>query len=223
MNSDLLLQVRSVSKSFVQGTNRIEVLKNLELSVRKGETVAILGESGSGKSTLLSLLAGLDKPDKGNILIDSFDISQMSEAELTNVRGQLLGMVFQQYHLIPSLNALENISLPLDIQKQVDAEVRSKNALAQVGLSHRASHLPHQMSGGECQRVAIARAIVPRPLLLLADEPSGNLDVNTGTHVLDMMFDIIKTNHMTALFVTHSEEVARRCQRRVHLKNGQLV
>jgi putative ABC transport system ATP-binding protein len=224
MNSpQTILDMQSISKSFIQGTNRIDVLKQLQLTVNKGETVAILGQSGSGKSTLLSLLAGLDRPDEGSIKIDRFDISKMSESALTEVRANLLGMVFQQYHLIPSLSALENVSLPLDIQKRGDAIERSRQALEQVGLLHRADHLPHQMSGGECQRVAIARAVVSRPLLLLADEPSGNLDVETGRIVLDMMFQIIEANHMTALFVTHSEEVAKKCHRRVYLKDGQLV
>jgi putative ABC transport system ATP-binding protein len=217
-----VLEVKNVSKSFMQGGNRIEVLKSLSLSVKRGETVAILGQSGSGKSTLLSLLAGLDQPDEGEIRIEKHLISRMTEAALAPVRSSLLGVVFQQYHLIPSLSALENVSLPLDIQRLEGAAKRSQAALEEVGLAHRSNHLPHQMSGGECQRVAIARAIVARPQLLLADEPSGNLDVETGQSVLDMMFKLLKLHGMTGLFVTHSEEVASRCQRRVYLKHGKL-
>ena len=176
----LIASIQKISKNYHQGGKKVEVLYQLSLQVKKGESVAILGQSGSGKSTFLSLLAGLDQPDFGTICIVDTDLTQMKQEELARFRSKNLGIVFQQYHLMSNLTALENVSLPLELQRRKEAEKQARIALNQVGLSHRLSHLPAELSGGECQRVAIARAIVTKPGLILADEPSGNLDGKTG-------------------------------------------
>lgn len=220
-----MLTVENVRKNYVQGESQIEVLKGVDLQVQSGETVAILGESGSGKSTLLSLLAGLDRPDQGRIVLDSKDFSTLSEETMTQFRGQNIGIVFQQYHLLPHLTALENVSLPLEIAgfDLKKASSLAEEALAQVKLPHRQRHFPHQLSGGECQRAAIARALVTRPRVLLADEPSGNLDSQTGRQVMDLLFSLVKEVGMTTVLVTHSEELALRCQRQTRLVDGKLI
>ena len=183
--------------------------------------MAVLGESGSGKSTLLSLLAGLDSPNAGTVKVIGENLKAKTQDEMASFRGKNIGIVFQQFHLVPYLTALENISLPLDIIGEGDSK-RSREVLSQVGLAERASHFSNQLSGGECQRVAMARAIVARPKLLLADEPSGNLDSETGKMIMDLLFKIINEHEMTAVLVTHSPALAERCQRQVHLKGGRL-
>jgi len=219
----MILQARNLSKHYDQAGSRIEILKDLSLEVTAGETVAILGESGSGKSTLLSLLAGLDRPDRGEIILGGTNLNDLDEDGLSAFRGRELGIVFQQFHLMSTLSALENISLPLEIAGDAKAQSKAREALMAVGLSHRATHLPHQMSGGECQRVAIARAFVTNPRLLLADEPSGNLDTETGDSVMKLLFDLVKSRGMTLVLVTHNQPLADRCQRRVRLRDGKLA
>lgn len=208
-----ILQTSSVHKSYFQGQSEISVLKGVDLTVNKGDTVAIIGQSGSGKSTLLSVLAGLDRPSSGNISLANTNINAMSEKELTKFRGQQLGIIFQQFHLMNSLTALENVSLPLEITLTPNAKEKALKALDLVGLGHRANHLPHQLSGGECQRVAIARAFVIEPKLLLADEPSGNLDQETGHMVMDLLFNAVTEREMTMILVTHDHDLANRCQK----------
>lgn len=217
-----IVQISGLKKNYTQGQTKIPVLGGLDVSVEKGETVAVVGKSGSGKSTFLSLAAGLDQPDEGSVEVAGHNLTTMSEAELTNFRGTHLGIIFQQFHLMPSLTALENIALPLEIQKQSQAAERAKAALDQVGLGHRADHLSYQLSGGENQRVAIARAFVHNPHLLLADEPSGNLDHETGETVMDILFDLVKTKEMTMILVTHSLELANRCSKVLTLTRGAL-
>ncbi len=218
----MILNADSVIKSFSQGSHAIEVLRGVDLQVAHGETVAVQGSSGSGKSTLLSLLSGLDHPDRGTVSIAGTSLASLGEKELTRFRGAKLGIVFQQFHLMSTLTALENVALPLEMAKDPGAFEKARGALAGVGLASREDHLPHQLSGGECQRVAIARAMVVRPALLLADEPSGNLDTRTGTAVMDLLFDLVKTHAMTMVLVTHNETLARRCHRRVELAEGRL-
>ena len=217
-----LLDIRGLSKAYTQAGTRIEVLSNLELQLNAGETVAIVGQSGSGKSTFLSLVAGLDKPDAGSILLDGRDLAQMNEIELAAFRAASLGIVFQQFHLMSHLTALENVSLPLEIMKQKEARARAEAALESVGLSARKTHFPHQLSGGERQRVAIARACVVEPRLLLADEPSGNLDAHTGEQVMAILFDLVSRRGMTMMLVTHNESLAKRCNRQLLLQDGKL-
>ncbi len=216
------LRLQSVSKNYRQGDSEIKVLKGLSAEIQSSEVVAVVGQSGSGKSTLLSLLAGLDRPTSGQILISGKDISQLSEEEMTLFRGKKIGIVFQQFHLFPHLTALENVMLPLEIWQEKNRQERARALLEQMGLSHRLHHMPNQMSGGECQRVAIARALVGKPEILLADEPSGNLDTDTGQKVMSVFFEVARANKVTTILVTHSEVLALKCDRQLVLKNGAL-
>jgi len=214
------VDVRNLRKTFVQGETSIEVLKGIDLQLMTGDTVAILGQSGSGKSTLLSLLAGLDQPSSGSIHMDGREIATLSEPELAVFRARTLGIVFQQFHLMSNLTALENVTLPLELAKDPAALDKGREALEKVGLSARSSHFPAQLSGGERQRVALARAFVVQPKLLLADEPSGNLDTRTGLQVVQLLFDLVGSRKTTLILVTHNDELARRCHRQLHLVDG---
>ncbi len=218
-----MMTVKNLRKSFGEGSTRIEVLKGITLDVVKGETLALVGKSGSGKSTLLSLLAGLDRSDHGDIVVGEKNITGLSEKELTHFRAQEMGIVFQQFHLVSTLTALENVLLPLSILKRENAREKAEALLESVGLSHRAHHLPSELSGGESQRVAIARALSTSPSVLFADEPSGNLDEETGTKVMDLLFEMVKKTGTTMILVTHDPDLARRCSRTVHLEHGSLT
>lgn len=221
--SQSVLSVAHLAKEWpIPGHNPLVVLKGLSLNIFSGESVAIIGPSGSGKSTLLSLLAGLDRPTSGEVKVMGQDMAQMNEGALSVFRGKHLGIVFQQFHLMPSLTALENVSLPLDIAGDHQAKEKARDALQHVNLKERMSHLPKELSGGECQRVAIARALVTRPALLLADEPSGNLDPETGAQITDLLFRIAAEHRMTMLLVTHNMELAARCDRQLIMRGGQL-
>lgn len=218
-----MMKVLELRKSYGQGESRIEVLKGINLEISSGETVALIGKSGSGKSTLLSLLAGLDRPDSGEILVQGQKISDMSEKELTSFRAHNMGIVFQQFHLVSTLTALENVLLPLELLKRSNSLETAKNLLESVGLSHRADHLPSEMSGGECQRVAIARALAIKPAILFADEPSGNLDEETGERVMELLFKMVVETNTTLVLVTHDQDLAKRCSRIIHLEHGSLL
>jgi putative ABC transport system ATP-binding protein len=221
----MILEVNKLFKNFetAAGTETVEVLKDLNMGMEAGETVAILGQSGSGKSTLLTLLAGLDSPSSGEILLNDQNMQSLNEEGLSKFRALNIGIIFQQFHLMSHLTALENVSLPLDLFKDDASTDKAKEALEQVGLGHRIDHFPHQLSGGECQRVAIARAMVVRPSILLADEPTGNLDNSTGELISDMIFDLVSKHNMTLLFVTHNEELALRCGRQLRLQGGKFI
>ena len=217
----MLLEINQLYKSFPQADHgQIDVLKNINLEINEGETVAVVGQSGSGKSTLLSLMAGLDRQTTGSLRLRDKEISEMSEVKLTQFRAENIGIIFQQFYLMPHLTALENVSLPLEMFGYEDYLNRAKEALNQVGLSGREQHFPHQLSGGESQRVAIARAVVARPSILLADEPTGNLDNETGVQVANLLFDLVKNTGMTMLLVTHNTEMAKRCSRQLTLQYG---
>ena len=217
----MILKIKNLEKSFTQADkNQLLVLKNLSMEVKKGETVAVVGQSGSGKSTLLSLLAGLDRQTSGSLKLRGKEISEMSEAQMSKFRAENIGIIFQQFYLMPHLTSLENVSLPLEMFGEKDSRERAFEAIKQVGLSERAKHFPHQLSGGESQRVAIARAIVICPSILLADEPTGNLDNETGIQVADLIFDLVRKTGMTMLMVTHNKELALRCSRIMELKGG---
>jgi len=218
----MILECRDVQKEFYQGRNKIEVLKGVDLLVDAGETVAILGKSGSGKSTLLSILSGIEKPERGNIFFSDTDITNYTQVQLTKVRAKSIGVIFQQFHLIEHLNALENVMLSLEILGVDDAKSKAEVLLNKVGLEGRHDHFPSQLSGGEKQRVAIARAMSINPKLLLADEPSGSLDEETGQKVMDLIFDLVKTEKMALILVTHEQQLANRCQRTLHLESGKL-
>ncbi len=213
-----MIQVQNIHKNFQQALRTIEVLKNISFKVDTTKSLAIVGPSGSGKTTLLSLLAGLEKPDSGNIQIDSQNITQMNESELVQFRSNNIGIVFQQYHLMPHLTALENVSLPLEITRKKKYIQKAKEQLAKVGMDHRFNHLPSQMSGGECQRVAIARASVTHPRILLADEPSGNLDALSGKKAMEALFSLAKET--TLILVTHNMDLANKCEEKIQISNG---
>lgn len=217
-----MIHVNKISKTYFQGTQRIEVLYNLSLKVKEGESLAILGQSGSGKSTLLSLMSGLDKPEFGTITLDEQDITKLSQDQLSQFRSETMGIVFQQYHLMSNLTALENVGIPLELRKDPNYQNSARDALKMVGLSHRLSHFPGELSGGECQRVAIARAIVAKPKIILADEPSGNLDNETGKEVMDLLFQLYRERKQTLILVTHNQELASVCDRMMVLQKGQL-
>jgi putative ABC transport system ATP-binding protein len=221
--NDLGVEVKNLRKSYGQGDSRVEVLKGINLSIERGERLALVGKSGSGKSTLLSLLAGLDRPDSGSISIDGRVMTSFKDKELTEFRATYMGIVFQQFHLISTLTAFENVLLPLELLKKKDAFEIATNLLDAVGLGHRREHLPSQLSGGESQRVAIARALAIGPSILFADEPSGNLDEETGEKVMDLLFQMVLKTQTTLVLVTHDPDLARRCSRVVHLEHGSLA
>ncbi len=215
--------IENVSKSFEHSSTRVDVLQGLSATIADGERVAIVGPSGSGKSTLLSLMAGLDVPTSGRVIIDGKDLGSMSEAGLSDFRSRSLSIVFQRFHLMSALSAVENVELPLEIRGDKHARERASAALAAVGLAHRESHFPRELSGGESQRVAIARALVAEPRVLLADEPSGNLDNQTGDAVMDLLFDLVSSRKTTLVLVTHNPELAKRCDRILTLRQGAFV
>lgn len=219
-----MISLRNVTKSFSIEQTSIPVLKQIDFDVSEGQSLAILGRSGSGKSTLLSLLAGLDVPDAGEILIDGQELSSLSSKQRTHFRGKNIGIVFQQFHLMKSLSALENVSLPLLIQGRglKEANLLAEELLDKVGLKDRLHHSPQKLSGGESQRVAIARALIVKPKLLLADEPSGSLDVETGDKILKLFFELTRSEKSTMIFVTHSVNLAQACNRQLYLDAGVL-
>ena len=201
----------------------VHILKGISLHINAGESVGILGPSGAGKTSLLMILAGLETLSNGRISLDGTDITGLDEDRLAALRRDLVGIVFQAFRLIPSLTALQNVAIPLELAGRDDADDMAKAALQSVGLAHRLSHLPDQMSGGEQQRVAIARAMVAKPRILLADEPTGNLDTATGAKIVDLLFDLNKAFSTTLVLVTHDERLAARCDRQVRLVAGEVV
>ena len=216
------LELKEVSKSFTVPQGKIEVLKGINLKLEEGGTTAIIGQSGSGKSTLLSLIAGLDSPTSGEVWLSGECLSKMNEEQLTRYRALHLGIVFQQFHLMPHLTALENITLPLELTGNKKELNRGKELLVEVGLEDRANHFPAQLSGGERQRIALARSLAINPSLLLADEPTGNLDEETGRKVSEMLFSLVRQRGATMVLVTHNRELAAACERRLTLKGGRL-
>jgi putative ABC transport system ATP-binding protein len=218
-----MIELRNVSRIVPSGDTMLTILHPLDLTIEAGGVVAITGPSGSGKSTLLGLLAGLDGPSTGHILIDGKDITAMSEDALARFRGARIGFVFQFFHLLPSLTALENVRVPLEIAGASDPETRADALLAEVGLSARRHHYPSQLSGGEQQRVAIARALANDPPLLLADEPTGNLDSATGHQVIDLLIDVNRRRQTTVVLVTHDGELAALADSTIALRDGRVV
>ncbi|CCK80824.1 ABC transporter ATP-binding protein [Desulfobacula toluolica] len=220
----MILELENICKSFHQPrSGAIEVLKKVSFTLGTGETNAVTGESGSGKTTLLSLIAGLDSPDHGRILLEGEDLCVMKEDRLSRYRAMKIGIIFQQFHLMPHLSARENISLPLEILKQQQITERVDVMLEKVGLQDRQHHLPGQLSGGECQRVAIARALIIKPALLLADEPTGNLDIKTGDKIAGLLFDLVEKENKTMIMVTHNSDLAGQCQKIRKLEQGRLA
>lgn len=218
-----MLKLKSLKKSYQQGLENIEIFEHLDFHVDVGQRVAIMGKSGSGKSTLLSLISGIIKPDSGDIVLNSVSYKDLQESELNDFRATNIGFIFQNFHLVSYLNALENVMLPAKVCGISKPKEKAIELLESVGLSHRLEHLPSQLSGGEKQRVAIARALIHNPKIILADEPSGNLDDETGNAVMDILFELIKKNNTTLILVTHSKDVAARCEKTYELVHGKLT
>jgi putative ABC transport system ATP-binding protein len=218
-----MIEVRGLKKSIRNGSQVVEILRGIDLLIPQGQFVAIMGASGSGKSTLLGLLAGLDSPTEGEVLLDGVGIAHLAEDKLAGVRGSKIGFVFQSYQLIPTLTAFENVLLPHELNARGDGKVKATALLTAVGLADRLHHYPVQLSGGEQQRVALARAFVLEPPIVLADEPTGNLDSVNGEHVLELLTGRQRESNTTLVMVTHDPQVASRADRQIHLRDGLVV
>jgi putative ABC transport system ATP-binding protein len=218
-----MIELRNVSKTVASGGQPLTILHPLTATIDRGRFVAIVGPSGSGKSTMLGLIAGLDTPSSGSVIIDGIDITALGEDALAKLRGEKIGFVFQFFHLIPSLTAYENVAVPMEIAGAADAPRRARALLDEVGLTGRAHHYPSQLSGGEQQRVALARALANNPSIVLADEPTGNLDSATGRHILDLLQHIHRTRGTTLVLVTHDRELAAVADERIILRDGRVV
>jgi putative ABC transport system ATP-binding protein len=223
MQEQIVLEAKNVSKTVASPAGALTILADVSLTVRTGESLAIVGASGAGKSTLLALLAGLDSPSTGRVLIAGVDLTELDEDGRAAIRGKHVGFVFQSFHLIPSLTAIENVMLPLELSGRRDARQAAGAALEQVGLTPRSAHYPKQLSGGEQQRVAIARAFVAQPAVLFADEPTGNLDTATGQRITDLLFELNRARSGTLVLVTHDRTLAARCDRMLELDAGHTV
>jgi putative ABC transport system ATP-binding protein len=217
------VELADVHLSLGRGAARVHILKGISLSIDPGEAVGFVGPSGSGKSTLLMTMAGLERPDRGRIAVAGKRIEALDEDTLARFRGIYIGIVFQSFHLIPTMTALENVAIPLELARREDAFDRAREELKAVGLSGRLSHYPAQLSGGEQQRVALARALAPNPTILVADEPTGNLDEATGSAIIDLIFALKRERGATLIMVTHDPSLAERCDRTIRLRSGQIA
>jgi putative ABC transport system ATP-binding protein len=223
MKNNNVLAARGIGKTVKSGDSDLVILRDIELEITPGEALAVVGASGSGKSTLLAILAGLDTPTTGTVALGGTDLFTLDEDARAELRGRLVGFVFQSFQLLPALTALENVMLPLELAGSGDAETLARDMLARVGLSERLRHYPKHLSGGEQQRVALARAFVVRPKLLLADEPTGSLDAEAGADVIELLFRMNREHGTTLVMVTHDEGLARRCSRIVRLAGGRVL
>jgi putative ABC transport system ATP-binding protein len=221
--SNNIIVTENLGKSVITSEGTLHILSSIDLIIKSGESIAIVGESGSGKSTLISLLAGLDSPSSGSISIKGKQLTNMNEDGRAAMRNELIGFVFQSFQLLHSLTALENVMLPLELSGDKNAKASATTLLQRVGLSHRLTHTPKQLSGGEQQRVALARAFVTKPAILFADEPTGNLDSKTGATIVDLLFELNLENLTTLILVTHDHTLAARCQRTIQLDSGCMV
>ncbi|MFZ0095247.1 MAG: ABC transporter ATP-binding protein [Pseudolabrys sp.] len=217
-----VIALSGVNLSLGHGAARVHILKDINLHIGSGETIGLVGPSGSGKSTLLMVMAGLERADRGSVTIAGEDLSALDEDALARFRGRHIGIVFQSFHLIPTMTAMENVAVPLELSGIADANARAREELAAVGLSERLNHYPAELSGGEQQRVALARALVPNPKILVADEPTGNLDEDTGKQVIDLLFAGHEKRGTTLVLVTHDSALAARCARVVRLRSGRI-
>jgi putative ABC transport system ATP-binding protein len=216
------IELAGVNLSLGQGAARVHILKDIDINIGAGEAVGLVGPSGSGKSTLLMVMAGLERPDTGTVTVAGEDLGALDEDALARFRGRQVGIVFQSFHLIPTMTALENVAVPLELAGNDDAATRAAQELESVGLGHRLHHYPSQLSGGEQQRVALARALAPDPAILVADEPTGNLDEATGKQIIDLLFTKHAERGMTLVLVTHDSSLAHRCDRVVRLRSGRI-
>ncbi len=216
------VELENVHLSLGRGAARVHILKGISLKIGRGETAALIGPSGSGKSTLLMVMAGLERPDAGSVKVDGTGLGRLGEDALARFRGARIGIVFQSFHLIPTMTALENVAIPLELAGGAAPFARARAELAAVGLDERQGHYPAQLSGGEQQRVALARALAPNPAILVADEPTGNLDEATGAGIIDLMFALKRDRGATLIVVTHDQALASKCERRIELRSGRI-
>lgn len=223
MSQTNIVQAEALGKQVISPEGTLTILNNINLSIKQGESLAVVGVSGSGKSTLLGLLAGLDLPSAGKVILDGADLSLLDEDGRARIRAQSVGFVFQSFHLLPGLTALENTSLPLELANNDQAEKLAQKKLEEVGLAERIHHYPNQLSGGEQQRVAIARAFSANPKILFADEPTGNLDQKTAQRIIDLLFKMNRENETTLVMVTHDNAIANHCDRQIVIAAGQLT
>jgi putative ABC transport system ATP-binding protein len=219
---DLAVELENVHLSLGRGAARVHILKGISLKIGRGETAALIGPSGSGKSTLLMVMAGLERPDTGSVKVDGTGLGPLGEDALARFRGARIGIVFQAFHLIPTMTALENVAIPLELAGVTEAFARASAELAAVGLDDRLGHYPAQLSGGEQQRVALARALAPDPAILVADEPTGNLDDATGASIIELMFALKRERGATLIVVTHDPALASKCERKIRLRSGRI-
>jgi putative ABC transport system ATP-binding protein len=217
-----VVELNNVHLSLGRGAARVHILKGISLTIARGETVGLIGPSGSGKSTLLMVIAGLEQPDTGTVIVDGISFGKLNEDALARFRGARIGIVFQSFHLIPTMTALENVAIPLELAGAAAPFARARAELVSVGLKDRLSHYPAQLSGGEQQRVAIARAVAPGPAILVADEPTGNLDEATGASIIDLIFAVKRDRGTTLIVVTHDLALASKCDRRIWLHSGRI-
>ena len=218
-----MIELKNVTKTVLSGAEDLTILDDVSFEIPDGQFVAVTGASGSGKSTLLGLIAGLDAPSSGTITVDGANVTEMSEDDLAGLRSEKIGFIFQSFHLIPSLTAFENVLIPMEIIGLKDARIRAGKLLEQVDLTNRGHHYPTELSGGEQQRIAIARAFANQPKILLADEPTGNLDSKNGQHIFDLMTELHRQNNVTLVLVTHDQNLAEMAQRQVILKDGRVL
>ncbi|WP_340313154.1 ABC transporter ATP-binding protein [Rhizorhabdus argentea] len=218
-----IIDASAVRLALGKGSARVEILKSIDIAIGGGETVALLGPSGSGKSSLMAILSGLERADAGGISVAGLDFTRLDEDGLAAARRGRIGIILQAFHLLPTMTALENVAVPLELAGEAEAFSRARAELEAVGLGHRLDHYPAQLSGGEQQRVAIARATAPRPVILFADEPTGNLDAATGAGIMDLLFDRQRETGATLLVITHDPELAKRCRRVVEMRDGQII
>jgi putative ABC transport system ATP-binding protein len=221
--SQIAIELGGVNLSLGQGAARVHILKGIDLNIGKGEAIGLIGPSGSGKSTLLMVMAGLERADSGTVTVAGEELGRLNEDALARFRGRNVGIVFQSFHLIPTMTALENVAVPLELAGVADANERAQAELESVGLGQRIHHYPAQLSGGEQQRVAVARALAPHPAILVADEPTGNLDEDTGQQIVDLLFAGHEERGTTLVLVTHDASLAQRCGRVVRLRSGHVV
>ncbi len=221
--ADSAIALSAVNLSLGGGAARVHILRDIGLNIRRGEAVGLLGPSGSGKSTLLMVMTGLERPDSGAVIVAGKNLRQLDEDDLARFRGRNIGIVFQAFHLIPTMTALENVAVPLELAGARDALSRAERELTAVGLSNRLGHYPRQLSGGEQQRVALARALAPNPAIVVADEPTGNLDETTGAEIIELLFRGHRQHGTTLVLVTHDTALAARCDRVLHMHSGRLA